>query len=446
MMALLLVCPSTGQAIWPFGKKPYLAKVGDEVITVEDFVEAINRLHKSGKVGEALSKERYFKRPDFRLFLEELIDEKLMVVEALRLGLDNEKWYKRKLETFKLNLALARLREEEVLKKVEVDDEEIERYYREDLKEEGEIPEAERQRIRQILLDRKIEEREQEFFDELRARADIKVDEEALMRLSKDEPDLIVARVNGRPIRGREILRKIEEKKLKVDGETKRRVLDKIILYRLLDEEAVRRGYTEEEDAKKRIRAYRENLLKELFKRGVVAPLVKVEEEEIMEYYNQNRERFRRPDLVNLRTIPVSTKEEAEAIIEELKRGADFSYLARTRSINTLLRQKGGEMGWVRIDTLAPEVVRAVREAKEGDILGPFKAGHDYVVIEFKGMKRGEYIPLEKVRDEIDKTIGRRKFKKVLEEYLKRLREVVPIRINERELRKLEEAYGGKGS
>lgn len=438
--------PLTAHALFSFGKKPYLAKVGDEVITVEEFVDAINRLHKSNKVGEALSKRTSFERPDFALFLEDLIDEKLMVVEALRLGLDREEWYRERLKTYIINLSLTRLRKEEVLDKVKVEDGEIERYYREELKKEGEIPEGERKRIRKILMDRKIKAREREFFKELRERADIRIDKEALKRLSEKDKDMVVAHVNGKPVKGEEVVRMIKEKKLQMDDKTKRDILDKIILYRLLDEEALKRGYTEEKEIKRKIKAYRERLLKRLFKAGVVAPLVKVEEKEIMEYYDRNRERFRRPDMVNLRAIPVSTREEAEAIMEELKEGADFSYLARTRSINTALREKGGEMGWVPINTLSPEIVRAVEDAKEGDIIGPFRSGHDYIVVEFMGLKKGGYRPLKEVRGEIDRTIGRKKFKKVLKDYLTRLRKVVPIKINKRELKRLEEAYGGNGS
>ncbi len=444
LITLFLLSPRA-YALWPFGK-PYLAKVGDEVITVDDFMEAMGRLHKSGKVGKALAERRSFEKPDFYLFLQDLIDEKLMVVEALRLGLDREQWYKDKLQTYILNLSLSRLREDEVLKKVKVEEGEIERYYREELKKEGEIPEEEKRRIRKILLDRKIKEREEEFFKELRERADIEIDDKALERLTEKDKDLVVARVNGKPIKGLEVLRKAKEKKVSLNDKTKREILDKLILYKLLDEEALRRGYTREKGIKKKIKVYKEELLKKMFKAGVVAPLIKVDEKEILEYYNRNKENYRKPDRVRLRAIVVATEEEARKLVQELKEGADFAYLARTRSINTALKERGGEMGWILANTLSPEIARAVKDAREGDILGPFKAGHDYVVIEFLGVKKGDYKPLEEVRQEIDRKIGREKFKKALKEYLSKLREVIPVRINERELKRLEEVYGKRGS
>ncbi len=444
LITLFLLSPRA-YALWPFGK-PYLAKVGDEVITVDDFMEAMGRLHKSGKVGKALAERRSFEKPDFYLFLQDLIDEKLMVVEALRLGLDREQWYKDKLQTYILNLSLSRLREDEVLKKVKVEEGEIERYYREELKKEGEISEEEKRRIRKILLDRKIKEREEEFFKELRERADIEIDDKALERLTEKDKDLVVARVNGKPIKGLEVLRKAKEKKVSLNDKTKREILDKLILYKLLDEEALRRGYTREKGIKKKIKVYKEELLKKMFKAGVVAPLIKVDEKEILEYYNRNKENYRKPDRVRLRAIVVATEEEARKLVQELKEGADFAYLARTRSINTALKERDGEMGWILANTLSPEIARAVKDAREGDILGPFKAGHDYVVIEFLGVKKGDYKPLEEVRQEIDRKIGREKFKKALKEYLSKLREVIPVRINERELKRLEEVYGKRGS
>jgi hypothetical protein len=47
-------------------------------------------------------------------------------------------------------------------------------------------------------------------------------------------------------------------------------------------------------------------------------------------------------------------------------------------------------------------------------------------------------VKLEKVRSEIDRTIGKQKYDSVLKDFLKRLRAEVPIEINDAEFKRLE--------
>jgi len=75
--------PTSSLGFWPFTSKskgPYIVKIGDEIITKEEFMEAVNNLHKSGRVGKALSEERSFVKQDFGKFLDEIIDDKLIPV------------------------------------------------------------------------------------------------------------------------------------------------------------------------------------------------------------------------------------------------------------------------------------------------------------------------------------------------------------------------------
>ncbi|MEK7841062.1 MAG: SurA N-terminal domain-containing protein, partial [Deltaproteobacteria bacterium] len=76
---------------WPFTslkKEVYIAKVVDEIITKDEFLNEINKLHKSSRAGNALSEQSSFAMQDVGRFLNELIDNKLMTIEARNLGLD----------------------------------------------------------------------------------------------------------------------------------------------------------------------------------------------------------------------------------------------------------------------------------------------------------------------------------------------------------------------
>jgi peptidyl-prolyl cis-trans isomerase C len=474
IIGLIVFLPRNSTAAWPFSsrtsesKEPYLATVGDEIITMSEFNEAVRKLHTSKRVGKALSEQGDFKKQDLALYLDELIDNKLMVQEAESIGLDRERDFIARMYNFKLNLFLGRLRKEEVSDKVKVKESEIEEYYYEQLRKEeeeekalkdadkqtGEVQEedkvdkkeepkkmtpADREAIKKGFINLKSKEREKEYFAKLRRKARVKVDEELLGGISRDKPELMgmaVAYVNGEAITGKEFLGAMGRRE-PLDLEARRNVLDGLVLHKLLDMEAMSRGYEKDPEFKKLIKSRREKLLIDQFKRKTVAPLVKVEEEEILEYYNANKERFREPDRITLRGIVVGHLEEAESIAEELKNGADFAFLARKESLDPSKR-KGGDMGWLSANRFPADTLTVFKGAAEGDILGPFKFQGGYVVFEFHGIEKGPYLPIEKVGDEIFQTIGKARFDTVLKDYLKRLRAVVPVAFNEAELKKLE--------
>lgn len=85
---------------------------------------------------------------------------------------------------------------------------------------------------------------------------------------------------------------------------------------------------------------------------------------------------------------------------------------------------------------LSGDIKKAVLEAKKGDILGPFPIGTVYIVLEVRDIEKGAYISLERVKNDIDRIIGMGKFNAALSAYVKRMRETVPIDINQKELGK----------
>jgi peptidyl-prolyl cis-trans isomerase C len=174
------------------------------------------------------------------------------------------------------------------------------------------------------------------------------------------------------------------------------------------------KGYEKDPELKQSLKSHREGLLMDQFKKKVIIPLVKVEEEEILEYYNSNKEQFRKPDMINLKGIKVGNLEIGRSIVEELKQGADFSFLAREESID-LSGEKGGVLGSLPANLFPTDALKAFRQARQG-----------------------QYLSLERVKNSIYRIVGKQKFDSVLEDYLNRLRASVPVDINEAELKRLE--------
>lgn len=484
--------PAPSFAFWPFTSsknEDYVARVGREVITKEDFVEAINNLHKSNRVGKGLSEEESFAKQDYRKFLNELIDVKLFRIEAENMGFDKEPGFVGTMENYILNVNLNGLRQEEIVKKVAVTDKEIEDYYRDSVakrkdapekagkdgavketptppeghphiahddkkgadaqpskegdgavKDADKIPQKERDRIRDKIYAGKVNERQAEFFALLRDKAAIKIDDAALKNLSEDKPETLdsaIAEVDGKAILGREITAFKDGKNGADTEEARRRYLDRLILHSLLDREAVKRNYASTPENMAKIKSYSDRLLVNEFKRKIIAASIKIDESETAEYYEKNKEGFKESDTADVGVIVVEKREKAEEILDEIKKGADFAYLASLKSIDQS-GKSGGQVGKINLYSFPEDIRKTLLSAKSGEIIGPVEVSGAWAVIEFHGLIKGSYFPYESVKMDIAKTIGQDKYRAQSDEYLKRLRELVPIEINEEALRLFE--------
>jgi tetratricopeptide (TPR) repeat protein len=85
-------------------------------------------------------------------------------------------------------------------------------------------------------------------------------------------------------------------------------------------------------------------------------------------------------DLVTLRMIVVSTPEEAEQILDQLKQGQDFAALAKQKSIDTT-SDSGGLMEKVSPSMLRPELRDALQSLAPGQISSALKTPLGYAIL-----------------------------------------------------------------
>ncbi|MBI5235710.1 MAG: peptidyl-prolyl cis-trans isomerase [Deltaproteobacteria bacterium] len=437
----------------------WAAKVGDEVVTIDEFNEAIQALHKSGRVGKGLSEARSFEKQNYGKFLDELIDARFMAIEAKNAKLDKEPDFISEMDNYALNLSLRQLRYDEVTAKVKVEPVEIEAYYREkgvkkkehgahsakpqpeqkDDKESKEpveikpMSDKDKEAVRNAIVKEKSVGREKAYFDELRAEADVKTYADALKAASEAKPESmgqVVAEVNGYVVTAGDVIAQIKTAK-RPDNEAERvATLDRLILYKLLDNAARRRNYPANDKAiALAIKKHRLEKLQAAFKVKVILPSIVLKDSEVSEYYERNKEKYRLPDALTGAFIMLTDAAKAKETLDDLKKGADFAYLAQANSSDK--SGKAGQVITVNANAFSPEAINAFSKAKKGDILGPFEMGGSYVVVNFIGIEPGQYIPIEDARKEITNLVVNEKFKTRLEEYVKRLRASIPVVVNQ---------------
>ena len=123
---------------------------------------------------------------------------------------------------------------------------------------------------------------------------------------------------------------------------------------------------------------------------------VEISDEEIQAYYDQAKYEL------NARHILVETEEEAKAIVEELKNGADFAQLAKEKSVDAGSGAQGGELGWFSVGTMVTEFNDAAYALELKTVSEPVKSDFGYHIIEVKEKREVEgYGTLEEKKEEI---------------------------------------------
>lgn len=132
---------------------------------------------------------------------------------------------------------------------------------------------------------------------------------------------------------------------------------------------------------------------------------VEVSDKEIEAYYNQGKYEL------NARHILVETEEEAKAIIEELKNGADFAQVAKEKSVDTTSGAEGGELGWFTVGMMVPEFSDAAYALELNTVSEPVKSDYGYHIIEVKEKREvKDYGTLEEKKEEISEQLKSQKF------------------------------------
>ncbi|HEO9035026.1 TPA: peptidylprolyl isomerase [Serratia marcescens] len=135
---------------------------------------------------------------------------------------------------------------------------------------------------------------------------------------------------------------------------------------------------------------------------------VKVSEEDISAYYDQHKSSYGQPERKNYSVIQLKTEAEANAVLDELKKGADFATLAKEKSTDIISRRTGGELGWLEPETTADELKQA-NLTEKGQLSGVVKSSVGFLIVRLNDIEPEKVKPLSEVHDAIAKQVQQEK-------------------------------------
>ena len=439
-----------------------LAEVNGEAINKDALQKRIKAIHRNKP---QIRPEKGAGGIEVLDIVEDMIDERLIIQDAYRVELDRSAAFIKKIESFVTTQSIIRLRKEVVLDKINICDQDILDYFKEHYEKDGPTPEGMfekvEKRIKKNLRKEKEKELSDNFISELRKQADIWIDRDLINLLDPEKnytgKKSVVASVKGDMIpldsflydmkqasqkRSRMYaLLKDKEQLKKMQNDLKEEILDSLITYKLIEQEALKRNYAKGPLFKNKVKKRKEKLLINEFKAKIIYPLAIPTKNELTQYYEDHIDDFKKGYEVWFKDMIFKTRKDAEKALKELKQGASFNFLAAQVSETWRPRQRAV---WVNADSFPPAIRKELNRLKAGEISEVIADKMQYKIIKLKGKRGGEPIEFSRVVDRLKKIVGQKNFDKILSKYLAELRDVSTIRINKKALKLLEEKYRQK--
>jgi peptidyl-prolyl cis-trans isomerase C len=218
--------------------------------------------------------------------------------------------------------------------------------------------------------------------------------------------DRAVASVNGAVVWASDVKREAVAQGLIGPGEPLdvastafRQVLDEVVDQKLLAAEAVRRGLAREPAVQRRLTAARDRVLGDRVLESSVGKAVS--EDAVQGLYAEMLKNTTATEVIRLRQIVVPTQVEAQLVKTQLGGGAAFEALAAEHSRDENTRFQGGALPPVTQDLLPAGYAAALKDAKAGEVVGPFKTNTGFVVARLDERRQEAPITLEAARPQI---------------------------------------------
>jgi len=136
-----------------------------------------------------------------------------------------------------------------------------------------------------------------------------------------------------------------------------------------------------------------------------------VSDEDIQNYFDNNKQRFNKGEQIRVRHILVKEEEKAKNLFQQLKDGADFSQLAKENSIDPGTKGSGGELPPFSQGAMAPPFEQAAFALKgKDDISDIVQTRFGFHIIQLIEKIAAQETKLESVKAQIKNEIGQKSF------------------------------------
>jgi peptidyl-prolyl cis-trans isomerase C len=232
--------------------------------------------------------------------------------------------------------------------------------------------------------------------------------------------DPVVARVNGVDIRESDLALAEEDLGADMQSISPEARREHLISYLadiiMVTQAADKKNLADNPDFKRRLAFLRNKLLMgyELQQEAKTA----LTDQALHQTYDEAVKSMAGQEEVRARHILVQGEDEAKAILEQLKKGADFATLAKEKSKDPGAAE-GGDLGYFTKDQMVPEFADVAFKMYPGQLSNPVKTQFGWHVIKLEDKRTKQPPEFEKVKDQIEAYLAR----KAQTEFIAKLRQ-----------------------
>jgi len=181
---------------------------------------------------------------------------------------------------------------------------------------------------------------------------------------------------------------------------------------------------------------YREQIRQSLILAKLVSKEVKsaleISDQEIASYYERHKQQFLSPEKVHLYHLVVRESPDAQKTLEtiqaQFQKAVPFPELAQKYSEGEEA-PKGGDLGWVELPQLKPEVRSLISNLELGQISQVYQDEAGHHIFWVQGKEKGAVLSLDQVKENIRQLIYQQQFQEQYQIWLERLKAKTYIEI-----------------
>lgn len=178
-----------------------------------------------------------------------------------------------------------------------------------------------------------------------------------------------------------------------------KRVVDELVNQEIIYLDAKEKEMEKEEEYIKELDRLKEGLMKQYAVNKLLKD-IKVTEDEVEKYYNDNKDRFKKPESIVASHILVEDEEKANNIVKEINEGLSFEDAALKYS-TCPSKDQGGNLGEFTRGQMVLEFDQAAFDMEVGPISEPVKTNFGYHIIKVSAKNESSLSSFDEVKDQL---------------------------------------------
>jgi len=257
-----------------------------------------------------------------------------------------------------------------------------------------------------------------------------------------------LAKIGGESVTQNEFQKRLETlpKELRRAAfDRKKEFVDDIVAERLLYSEALRSKVDRDPDVADLIQSARRKIIISKLIETEVDRKLFLGKDEALKYYETHKDEFMAPLVLHASHMLVKTRDEAQALIQELNAGADFGELAKSHSLDTTA-PRGGDLGFFQKGRFVPEFEDVVFSMKKGETSGVVQTRFGYHIVRLNDRIEPTLREFGAVRQQVEQRLLSERRTELYKALVDRLKSRANIRYNEVAIEKMTEPVDAKKS